>query len=199
MLLEQSALEAIAAGRIDVVYRRWLRPTVRRGGTLRTQIGLLDIVEVDVVDDAAITDGDAVRAGYANASEVRAFLAARPDEDGRPRRTYRIVVRPGGADPRSALQQHSELDADELAALRRRLERLDRAAPQPWTLATLRAIEAQPEVRAVELAAGLGRQRDPFKVDVRKLKNLGLTISLERGYRLSPRGEALLAALGDAE
>ena len=35
-----------------------------------------------------------------------------------------------------------------------------------------------------------------FKTDVRKLKELGLTESLEVGYRLSPRGEAVLRALG---
>ena len=31
-----------------------------------------------------------------------------------------------------------------------------------------------------------------FKVNVRKLKGLGLAESLEVGYRLSPRGRALL-------
>ena len=36
------------------------------------------------------------------------------------------------------------------------------------------------------------REVPAFKRDVRKLKNLGLTISLEVGYRLSPRGEAYL-------
>jgi hypothetical protein len=45
-------------------------------------------------------------------------------------------------------------------------------------------------VRAGDLAVELGREREPFKIDVRKLKNLGLTTSLEVGYRLSPRGEA---------
>jgi hypothetical protein len=45
-------------------------------------------------------------------------------------------------------------------------------------------------VRAGDIAEKLGRERDPFKLDVRKLKNLGLTLSLEVGYRLSPRGEA---------
>jgi hypothetical protein len=33
----------------------------------------------------------------------------------------------------------------------------------------------------------------PFKVNVRKLKALGLTESLEIGYRLSARGHAWLA------
>jgi len=38
--------------------------------------------------------------------------------------------------------------------------------------------------------------RLPFKANVRKLKALGLTESLEVGYRLSPRGEALLSFVG---
>ena len=49
--------------------------------------------------------------------------------------------------------------------------------------------------RAYYHSAQLGRDTQPFKLDVRKLKNLGLTLSLEVGYRLSPRGEAYLAAV----
>ena len=56
----------------------------------------------------------------------------------------------------------------------------------------LRLIEAHPTRRAGDLADMVGRERQPFKADVRKLKNLGLTQSLEIGYRLSPRGEASL-------
>jgi len=48
----------------------------------------------------------------------------------------------------------------------------------------------------VDLAAAAGRERRLFKTDVRKLKKLGLTESLEVGYRLSPRGRALLTRLG---
>ena len=62
-----------------------------------------------------------------------------------------------------------------------------------WTQATLRAIEARPGVLAAKLASSLGRPRHEFKRDVRKLKNLGLTFSLEIGYRLTPKGKALLA------
>jgi ribosomal protein S19E (S16A) len=50
--------------------------------------------------------------------------------------------------------------------------------------------------RGFDLAAAAGRERHPFKTDVRKLKELGLTESLEVGYRLSPRGRALLERLG---
>ena len=59
----------------------------------------------------------------------------------------------------------------------------------------LELISERPEVRAADLAEALGRERIPFKRDVRKLKELGLTESLERGYRLSPRGRALLGRL----
>lgn len=38
-------------------------------------------------------------------------------------------------------------------------------------------------------------EQRPFKANVRKLKELGLTESLEVGYRLSARGRALLDAL----
>ena len=50
-----------------------------------------------------------------------------------------------------------------------------------------------------ELQSRVGRPFDPALVqrDVRKLKDLGLTISLGTGYRLSPRGAAVLAWLRD--
>ena len=79
-----------------------------------------------------------------------------------------------------------------------RLERLDRASSHgPWTMATLHLIRRRPHTRAPDLAAELGRERDPFKIDVRKLKNLGLTESLQVGYRISPRGRAVLATLDE--
>ena len=61
-----------------------------------------------------------------------------------------------------------------------------------WTYAVLRAIAENPGLRAPDLAASFGRETAPFKRDVRKLKELGLTESLEIGYRISPRGQAVL-------
>ena len=66
-----------------------------------------------------------------------------------------------------------------MAELDRRLERLDRASQHgPWTTEVLRAIAERPAVRAPDLAASFGRETLPFKLDVRKLKALGLTLSL---------------------
>ena len=62
----------------------------------------------------------------------------------------------------------------------------------------LRAIAERPEERAEELAASFGLEKRVFKPRVRRLKELGLTISLSPGYRLSPRGEAFLKHEGPA-
>ena len=60
-------------------------------------------------------------------------------------------------------------------------------------MAVLDVIRRRPATRAADLAAEeFGRERDPFKIDVRKLKNLGLTHSLDVGYELSPRGAEYL-------
>jgi hypothetical protein len=80
-------------------------------------------------------------------------------------------------------------------ALRARLDRMDRAAEQPWTHSTLRQIQRLAGVVSTELAAEAGQERQAYKIRVRRLKALGLTESLERGYRLSPRGQAYLAAI----
>ncbi len=78
------------------------------------------------------------------------------------------------------------MDDAERGELEARLERLDRASRHgPWTRTVLELIAARPEVRAPDLAAGLGLETQAFKRDVRKLKELGLTESLEVGYRLS--------------
>jgi hypothetical protein len=69
---------------------------------------------------------------------------------------------------------------------------MDRARGEPWTRQVLELILDRPETLAAELAASLGREKLPFKRDVRKLKELGLTESLPVGYRLSPRGRAYL-------
>lgn len=82
-------------------------------------------------------------------------------------------------------------DLDEVVAT---LDRMDRRSRRgPWTRPTLRLVAELPGVRAAELAERAGRDTLAFKRDVRALKELGLTESLETGYRLSPRGAALLA------
>ena len=51
------------------------------------------------------------------------------------------------------------------------------------------------EISVTPTSDPVGQERLVFKQNVRKLKTLGLTESLEVGYRLSPRGMALLEKL----
>ena len=103
---------------------------------------------------------------------------------------YRITLRPGGPDPREALQNAADISPEDRAKIDKRLAKLD--AESPWTIATLAASRDNPAVVSTKLAEILGRERFALKDDIRKLKALGLTESLEVGYRLSPRGKAYL-------
>lgn len=145
---------------------------------------------VDVIDYPDITEDDAAAAGFESAQQLIAQL---PGTDAEPlyRIRFRLVDDP---DPRAVLAQQADLSTDDVAGIRARLDRMDRSAPGgPWTRATLELIAEHPETRAPDLAAMLGRETQRFKRDVRKLKELGLTLSFNPGYRLSPRGEAYLA------
>jgi hypothetical protein len=192
MLIQIRFRDAIANGSVTLTFRRWRRPQVVPGNTYRTAAGRIVVDAIDVVDPARITTADAKRAGFASRDEVIAALRGEADLP-----TYRVRFHAAdGPDPRSELAKSADLTSADVEDLRRRLERLDRASSHgPWTTAVLETIAARPAVRAADLAAGFGRETQPFKLDVRKLKNLGLTLSLEVGYRLSPRGEAYLAVV----
>jgi hypothetical protein len=193
MLFPPATLAAVAEGRVDLAFRRWDRPMASPGARQRTAIGVIGFDAVEPVAREQVSDEDAGRAGFASRHELLAFLDRRPTGT-----IYRVRLRLLGPDPRIALREALP-DERESAELERRLARLDRFSRHgPWTRAVLRAIGAQPGLRAADLAAQFGRERLPFKVDVRKLKELGLTESLEVGYRLSPRGRAILDRLADA-
>ena len=183
MLIRPETFAAIKAGAIDTQFRRWTRPTVRTGGTLTNEFGVLAIDIVEPIEPDDITADDLRRTGIATRAELESYLA--PEGQ-----LYRVRLRYAGEDPRIALREVLP-DEAELAVLTKKLTKLDRS--EPWTEATLTLIAHFPEKRAASLAKRMGMEQLPFKVRVRKLKALGLTESLEIGYRLSPRGAAVLA------
>jgi hypothetical protein len=190
MLFPPRVLEGIASGDVTLAFRRWERPRVRRGTRLRTPVGVIEIDSIAQVRMADLTRDDARRAGHGSLRELREQLRSRVG------RIYRIELHRAGPDPRVELRGRADLSEDELSEVRARLARLDAASRRgPWTLAMLELIAERPAVRAADLAEATGRERLSFKRDVRKLKELGLTESLEIGYRLSPRGRAVLTRL----
>jgi hypothetical protein len=174
---------------VSLAFRRWRRPTVKPGGTLLTAAGLLHIGDIEIVTQADISNTDARRAGYESRVALLAELNERKEGE-----IYRIEFGPLEPDPRVALREQ-RADTSELQALIVRLDRLDARSDAAWTRRVLEIIEAHPAVRAGDLCAMVGQEKLPFKLNVRKLKALGLTESLEVGYRLSPRGMALLDRL----
>jgi hypothetical protein len=191
MLIRRAALEAIRAGEVTLQFRRWRRPTAKGGGTLTTSIGVLSIATVERIDEADISTTDAHLAGHVSRDALLSELNRHGGGD-----LYRIQLAYAGDDPRIRLRGENRLTEDEVATLRRRLERLDAASRAgPWTRRVLTAIARRPRVPAAELATRLQLEKDWLKPAVRKLKNLGLTISHHPGYTLSPRGVAVLERL----
>jgi hypothetical protein len=188
MLLPLKVAQGVADGSVTLAFRRWRRQDVRPGQVFTTSAGLVRVDAVTVVDESDISDEDARRAGWADAERLRRRLAGEGA-------TYRVQLSHAGPDPRIELRSSADLTADDVAELDRRLERLDRASSHgPWTLPYLELIRAHPQRRAPDLAEMVGRETAPFKIDVRKLKNLGLTVSFPVGYEVSPRGLAYLSS-----
>ena len=183
--------QGIRDGSVTAVFRRWDAPWVRVGGTQRTGVGVIRFTSLDRVDEASLTEDDARGAGMASLAALR-----KANERGRGAQLYRIGVAYDRPDERVTLRAALP-GSDEIAGIATELDRMDRGRRTgPWTRTILRLIEANPAVRAPDLAASLGRETKAFKLDVRKLKELGLTHSLDVGYELSPRGRAFLDAQG---
>jgi len=189
MLFRQEILLGIAEGRVRLAFRRWRRAAPADGSLLRTPVGVLCLDRVTVVDEGDITPDDVRRTGLP-LDELRASI----DGDGT---LLRIELRLAGEDPRIALRErqpeHAELDT-----IVAKLARIDATSTAPWTTRYLQLIVDQPGVVSHVLAAQADADVPPFKRRVRQLKELGLTESLEVGYRLSPRGRAVLEHLAPA-
>ena len=74
MLLKRELLELIKAGKVDLIFRRWNRPTVKAGGTLKTKVGLLAIKSITDMSPDEVTEAEAQRAGFADVAEFRRWL-----------------------------------------------------------------------------------------------------------------------------
>jgi hypothetical protein len=195
MLLFQKRFHAgLVSGAISLTFRAWQRPHVKPGGRYRCHpIGVLVVDAVDVVRPGEITEKDAKRSGFESRAELLSYIEAGPaKKPGGSSKLFRIRLHHGGDGDRVEGALDDRLGPEDVDEIARRLARMD--ASEAWTKKTLGLIEKHPRVAASKLAQKLGRETAPFKVDVRKLKRLGLTQSFEVGYEVSPRGRAYLAA-----
>lgn len=180
MLLNKKTLEDIVEGKISVVFRVWKRPTVKKGGTLKTSKGVLFIENVEQIDQSEVTDTDLKNAGLNSREEL-----CKIDREGD---FYRITVKFQGEDPRISLREN--LDEAQLNDVLAKLNKMG-----DWSRKYLQEIADKPNIHAQTLADSVGEEKLKFKTNVRKLKSLGLTESLNVGYKLSPRGSKVLELL----
>jgi len=191
MLFKVRFYQRIVDGSITRTFRRWKRLQVVPGNRYRQPFGEVEVVSAEEVEEQSITEHDAELAGYESRDKLLAELAKYREGT-----LYRINFRFAGADRRIELRQKDDLSEADIDALVQRLTRLDKASSHgPWTRQALELIDRNPAVVSTILAAEMGLNRPVFKIDIRKLKESGLTESLEVGYRLSPRGKRLLGHL----
>ena len=191
MQFEPRLRQGLHDGSITVAFRRWRRSQVVAGNQYRTGQGMVLAEAVDVITPADITPELARAAGFPDVPAAVADLRGDPELP-----VYCVRFRPlAGPDPRDELASTVTLTDEEAAAIAARLARMDAASKRgPWTAAVLTQIAERPAVVSTDLADALDWERADFKLHVRRLKALGLTISLDVGYRISPRGAAYLAS-----
>ena len=199
MLFTAATLDGLVDGSVTATYRRWRTVRPKIGSRFTTRAGMVEVTGIIAVDAQELGDDDAEAAGFADRAALLRWLerSSRGPRDTRRAGEgvlYRIDLTLAGPDPRVALRADDTLDEAALTDLGRRLDRMDAAAAAPWTRSVLRQIADRPGVVSTVLAEAAGHQRLSYKTRVRRLKALGLTESLEVGYRLSPRGRAFLAA-----
>ena len=192
MRFEQRLRDGIHSGAIVVAFQRWKRCQVVSGRRYRTGIDMVEVESVDMVEPSSVDVAQAREAGYASVGELLASLRGDPALP-----LYRVRLRRiDGPDPRDELAHATRLTEADVAAITARLARMDSSSSRgPWTGAVLALIADRPGVVSTALAEAMGWERQDFKLHVRRLKELGLTLSLDVGYRLSPRGESYLKYL----
>ena len=185
MLFSMDSWPGIADGSITTTFRTWTRPQAKVGGRYRIGGMLIEATDVRQVRVREVTDDDARRAGATDRAALLKRLGT-----GDP--VWRVDFVFLGPDDR--IVRRNETSSENLTSVMARLSRLDRNGA--WTRQTLQLIEQYPGIVSTTLARHANQERPAFKLNVRKLKEIGLTESLEVGYRLSPRGEAVLREMG---
>ena len=181
----------IVDGSITTTFRYWKRPQAKAGGYQKiAPIGRIRIVDVRTVSTRGIRDAHARSAGFDSRKELIGFLETMADPS---RELYRIDFEFVGKRKDLDPEQGAAGSADEIAEIDKALDLRDRnSRVGPWTRATLALVGENPGMSSKDLATILKRDRAELKQDMRKLKKLGLTESLEVGYRLTPRARSYL-------
>jgi hypothetical protein len=189
MLFREPFLKGVKKGKLTTAFRRWKQPRVKVGTRMRTSIGVVEVLALEPIMEIEITSTDVERAGYKTRAELMQDLGAVSEGQ-----LYRVTLKYGGEDPRIQLRNDADLTDEEFETIKKKLRGYERDGA--WTRKTLKLIEKHEATLAAKLAEKMDMEKYAFKTRVRQLKELGLTESLDVGYRLSPRGKEFLKRLG---
>lgn len=188
MLFNQKHLKGIKDGNVILAFRKWKKPSVKQGSIIKTAVGQIEIVAIAVIQVKEITSQDARKAGFSSRDELLKLLESIQEGN-----IYKIKVAYHSPDPRIDLRNQTDITDEAFERIKAKLERLDKYSKEGnWTHSTLVAIQKNPKLKAAGLAQLLSKEKDWLKINIRKLKNLGLTISHDPGYEISPFGRAYL-------
>lgn len=191
MLFKEIHLVGIKSGKIRLAFRKWQKVSVKIGSYLNTAIGLVEIHKIEIVNENDITDKDALNAGFTNKNQLLKSFTRNSTG-----KIFKISVSYHSADPRIKLREQTEISEQQFADLKNKLERLDNHSRQGhWTEKILFSIKDNPNLHAIGIAKLTGFEKEWLKLNIRKLKNLGLTISHNVGYEISPLGKLFIEKL----
>ena len=188
MLFTRQFKDGIRAGRVTRTYRQWKRPQALVGGRYNlAPDGVIEVTHMSQVAPDSISNADAIAAGYPDAAALLQALAS-------PLEPVQLIEFRYLGKGQVGQPDRDLLSAQALRTLLSKLDGMDRRSGTAWTGALLRTLSERPGCRAGDLAESFGWDTPTFKRQVRKLKALGLTISLGTGYELSARGRQVLKA-----
>lgn len=190
MQFTKDSHDAVADGSITLTVRFWTRAQVKVGGQYNVGPCRIEVDSIELVPFGSLTKSDVRQCGHGSVDELRRLVAhagAVSDET----IVYRIEFHLVGNKTERRVVKPTTAAVYEVSA---KLDAMDgRSALGPWTREVLGLIGTNPGMVSTDLAAMVGRDRMQFKADVRKLKALGLTDSLETGYQLTELGRAIAA------
>src|SRR5262245_35852020 len=139
MLFKLHHFLGIKSGEISLAFRRWEKPNVKEGSTIKNELGVIRVDKIQLIPEDSITRTDAKKAGYDTVALLLKDLNKFPKGS-----IYKIKLSYHSADPRLELREKTELSDDEFQKIKTKLDRLDKTRG-PWVLKTLKLIEKYPE------------------------------------------------------
>lgn len=185
MIFRNEFLRMIQSGRVKVAFRQWKRLSICEGKTLRTKIGVIRFKKVQEIEVSRISNKDAKLAGYTSLNDLMDDLSGVGS-------VYKISFELIGPDPRVELRSKTKFSAVEADQIIRQLRKMDtRGRVKWWIVPVLEQINSK-QKNSSQISNELGLEQANLKLKIRKLKDLGLTMSFNAGYGISPRGRKVL-------